>query len=766
MRDMDAPKSLETSPGVESRAMPSWLPWVALPLLIAAACQQVLHAGFIWDDDVHLTENPCVVGPLGFWDIWTSSHARICPLVISSFWLQHKLWGLHPLPYHLMNVAMHAAGALALWRALRALNVRGAWLGAALWALHPVQVESVAWITELKNTQSGLFFALTVLFFVRWLKGGANPARRRWEYGLMILFAALAMASKSSTVVLPAILALCAWWVEGRCNWRTIARLWPVLALALAASALSLWTQDLEGANESGWRRGFAERMATAGCVVWFYLGKLLWPYPLIFIYPRWVVDPARIVTWLPALSAIVALAFLWWRRNGVLRPIFLAAACFAVALFPVLGLLNHYFLRYSLVGDHFQYLASMAPLALAGAGIAALPGLFKRWRHVAALSGGLLLAVLCMMTWRRVSVYENSTTLWKDTVARNPDAWMAWNNLGAESLARSDPALAITFCRRALEIFPSHSKTHNNLGLALLQTGNRDEAIAEFREAIHLTPRHVDAHNNLAVALLQDGRIDEAIESCRQVISLRPLSPDAYTNMGNALLLQGHTDEAIKAWEDALRADPHYAEAHINLCVAMLQANRPDEAFAHGEMAVSLNPESATAHSALASALRLAGRLEEAVTQFRSSIRLNPANGATHNNLANVLRETGQLAEAVPHYKKAAELLPESIPVLNNFAWALATCPDAQARNGPRAIEVSQRAMTLLGGENPSLMRTLAAGYAADGKFDKAQETAQRALNLNGTDGDAALAAALREDLELYRLGRPLIEQSPVRQP
>src|SRR6202012_6000835 len=141
--------------------------------------------------------------------IWTTSAADICPLTITTFWVEHRLWGLNPLPYHLVTVFLHALDAVLLWRVLLAMRVPGAWLGAALWALHPVQVESVAWVAEMKNTESGFFFLLSILFFLRVLDAKAD--NRKTNYALTLLFAALAMTSKTSTVILPIILCLCAW---------------------------------------------------------------------------------------------------------------------------------------------------------------------------------------------------------------------------------------------------------------------------------------------------------------------------------------------------------------------------------------------------------------------------------------------------------------------------------------------------------------------------------------------------------------------------
>jgi len=221
-----------------------WLWGLILVLSVILTYAPVWRAGFIWDDDVVLTTNPCIVGPLGLKEIWTTDAADICPLVLTTFWVEHALWGLAPLPYHLVNVLLHGACAVLLWQVLRRLRVQGAWLGAALWALHPVVVESVAWITEMKNTESGLFFLLSIIFFVSWLRAKDLNGRTGggWNHALTLIFAALAMAAKSSTVILPVVLCLCAWWMEGRWYWRNLARVLPMFLMAIAASAVSIWT--------------------------------------------------------------------------------------------------------------------------------------------------------------------------------------------------------------------------------------------------------------------------------------------------------------------------------------------------------------------------------------------------------------------------------------------------------------------------------------------------------------------------------------------
>jgi hypothetical protein len=390
-----------------------------------------LADGIYLDDDAHLTANPCIVGPLGLKEIWTTSAADICPLTLTTFWVAHTLWGLAPLPYHLVNVLMHGACAVLLWRVLRSLRVQGAWLGAALWALHPVAVESVAWITEMKNTEPGLFFLLSILFFVRRLRAKDLDGRTGggWNYALTLLFAALAMASKTSTVILPVVLCLCAWWMEGRWHWRNVARVLPIFLMSIAASALSIWTQGLALARvvtDPQWARTWPERLATAGDAIWFYLGKLLWPHPLITIYPRWQIDPGQWVSYLPLLAVIVILSIFWLKSEPWSRACFFAFAYFIAALLPVLGLIDNPIFRYSLVFDHFQYLGSIGPLALAGTGLARFSDFIipkKPWLQW-SLGAGLLL-ILGMASWQRTWVYENQETLWTDTLTKNPNSWM-----------------------------------------------------------------------------------------------------------------------------------------------------------------------------------------------------------------------------------------------------------------------------------------------------------------------------------------------------
>jgi len=615
-----------------------WLWGLILVLAVILTYTPVWQAGFIWDDDQHVTANPCIIGPLGLKEIWTTSAARICPLVLTTFWVEHALWGLHPLPYHLVNVFMHGACAVVLWRVLRSLQAPGAWLGAALWALHPVQVETVVWITEMKNTQSGLFYLLTILFFVKYLRasGASNRSGGGWNYALTLLCAALAMASKSSTVVLPVVLGLCAWWVEGRWQWRNLARVGPIFLMSALASAVSMWTQKLEGANDLQSVRSWPERLVMAGDVVWFYLGKLVWPHPLIFIYPRWEINAGQWFAYLPLLAVIIVLFILWLKRQSWSRPCFFALAYFLAALLPVLGLVDHYFLRYSFVGDHFQYLAGMGPLALVGAGMAMLADFTipqKPWLQ-STLCAGLLL-VLGLLSWQRTRAYESDETLWIDTLAQNPNCWMAHNNLGLALFNKGQVDEAMAHYQKALAIRPNNAEAHNNLGFALFQKGWVDQAISYYQKALGIDSNYAGAHNNLGLAFYQKGRADEAIEQYQRALEINPNYAEAHNNLGLTLAQKGQLNAALAQFQKALEINPNYVEAYSNLGAALFQKGQLDEAIVQFQKALAIDPNDAEAHNNLGWAFLQKGQVDEAMAQFQEALQLKPNYVDAQNNLA-----------------------------------------------------------------------------------------------------------------------------------
>jgi len=663
------------------RPLPAWLArdWLwglILVLAVIVAYSPVWWAGYIWDDDVVVTANPVIIGPFGLKEIWTTSAADICPLTLTTFWVEHALWGLEPLPYHLVNVFMHGACAVLLWRVLRSLQVPGAWLGAALWALHPVQVESVAWITEMKNTQSGLFFLLAILFFVKWVKARDlnGQSGGDWNYASILFFAALAMVSKSSTVILPVVLCLCAWWIEGRWHWRNLARIIPVFLMAIAASALALWTQGLALATVIGrqWVRTWPERLVTTGDVFWFYLGKLFWPHPLITVYPRWQIDAGQWFSYLPLLSVMIILFIFWFKRESWSRHWFFVFAYFLAALLPVLGLIDNRIFRFSLVFDHFQYLASIGPLALVGAGLARFSDFVipeKPWLQ-SSLCAGLLLFI-GMLSWQRAWAYESSETLWTNTLAWNPNCWVGYNCLGNELLHESKFDAAMIQYQKALEINPNYAEAYNNVGIILTQKGQVQKARVQYYRALAIDPNFAAARYNLGANLDHKGEVDSAIDQYEKAVELDPnVAKDPY-DLGIIFANKGQLDAAIAQFQMALEIDPTWVEVRYNLGLALEQKGQMDEAIAQYQNALAINPNYADARNNLGTAFLQRGRTDEAMAQYEKALEINPNIAEARNNLGWILLQKGKVEEAIVQFQDAVRLKPDFSAAQNNLAKA-----------------------------------------------------------------------------------------------
>ena len=601
--DAPAQRTAVSSPATRTRlAHRPWLLALVLAVVTFAAYQPTWRAGFVWDDDDHLTANPAMTAHHGLKMIWSSlAVSRYYPLTLTSFWIQRRLWGLNPLPYHLVNVALHATNGILIFFLLRRLRARAAWLAATLWALHPVNVESVAWITELKNTQSGLFFFLSVWCFLR---SEAGAARRRW-YGLALLCGLAALLSKPSTVVLPLALLLCVWWERGSWRRADILRIAPFFILALGMSALTVVEQrgPIQLAGTAEWNLGMAERLVMAGKAVWFYASKSLWPARLTFVYPRWKLDAGSVWSWLPLAGLVVGGALLWlWRRQFWARAGWFGCGFFVLSLLPVLGFFDVFYFRYSYVADHFQYLACIGLISLAvSTGTAICERAGQRGRDWGMLAAAIVMLTLGLSTWGQARIYQDSETLWGDTLAKNPQCWMAHNNLGTVFLREGKVSGAIAHFDQALEIKPDDAEAHTNLGIALYQTGKREEAMEHFQQALRINPNKAEAHGNLGIALAQTGKIEEAIAHYERALRIKPDIVEVYSNLGNALARVGRLPEAIVQYEQALRIKPDIAEVHYNLGNALARVGRVPEAIVQYEQALRIRPDFTLAQNALA---------------------------------------------------------------------------------------------------------------------------------------------------------------------
>lgn len=677
-----------------------WLLLVALLLAALAAYQPAWHGGMLWDDEAHVTKAG-LRSLDGLRRIWFELGAtqQYYPLVHSTFWVQHKLWGDHTFGYHLLNIGLHALSAFLLMLILRRLAVPGAFLAAMIFAVHPVHVESVAWITELKNTLSGVFYLGATLSYLHF-----DADRQRFPYAVALSLFLLALLSKTVTATLPVALLIVFWWQRGTLGLRRdVIPLLPFFGLGAAGGLLTAWIErTFIGAQGAEFHFTAIERCLIAGRAVWFYLGKLLWPTHLIFNYPRWSISQGVWWQYLYPIGLVVLGAALWRFRARSRAPL-ATLLLFCTALIPVLGFLNVYPFRFSFVADHFQYLASLPIIALAAAGLAQL---IRRMRvaPTAAMTATMLATCvpLGVLTWQQSHQYSDAETLYRAVLGRNPSSWMAHNNLGMLKLDVSAQEAA-THLKDALRIKPDLAEGHCSLGVALYRMGRFDEAVAEYREAARLKPDLVEARNNLCDAFRQAGRVKEATAECLEALRLKPDFVDAHVNLGAVLQVMGGFDrskahleealrlqrdssaahfqlgitlgrmrrfeEAVTHFKESLRLNPSLVEAHTHLGGALRQLGRLEEALAQYQEALGLKRDSADAHFNLASVLQAIGRLEEAVAQYTEGLRYRADDAAAHNNLGGALQVLGRLDEAIVHYKEAVRIEPDFPAARNNLA-------------------------------------------------------------------------------------------------
>lgn len=707
------------SKGLLSRV---WVQAVTLVALTLAAYWPSLPGDFVWDDQKMIPMNPLIVGDDGLARIWSPStqQADYWPLAYTTHWLEWRVWGQRTAGYRTLNVLLHAANALLLWRIAALLGVPAAWWCGAAFALHPVNVEAVVWILQRKTTLSTLLYLAAALAWLRYLD------RRRWPLlaaaWLAFLFALL---TKTSVVMLPVALLVIAWLKQGRLERRDLWATAPLFALALVMGLVGVYYQRYgAGADETVRGDGLASRTAIAGRAVWFYLSKALWPRELCFVYPRWPTDVLRLETFLPALGVAAATAglALWrWKSAAQLATAALAAWLFyLVNLFPALGFSNIYFMRYSLVADHWQYTAllGLTPLAVGLAG-AWLQRSARESPLLAAAPGVLLLALLGANTFAYATVFSgHNEQIWRDTLAKNPTASLAEHNLGLILFERGEYSTALAHFQRAAELEPSDAEIRANLAKAMAMGQNEiGEVIAQHRRAVEQAPNHPQYRGDLAAVLVGS--------------YFAELSPQQF---GRLLERAGYANC------QELLAD---AERQLQPALAM---RSPLPSVLNNLGLLHL------AH----------GRLDQAAAAFRRSLAANPSSGRAHGNLAGVLAQQGRGAEALAEYDAALRLDPAALEFVERLAWFLATYPDDSLRDGERAVRMAQTVCQASRRQVRKHLLTLAAAYAQANQFDDAVAAQREALELPAATAGCRVAAtpddySPQACLEKYQQQQPL---------
>ena len=644
----------------------------ALFAVVLAVYHPAWNGGQIWDDDAHITR-PGLRSWYGLALIWSDPHAtqQYYPLLHSAFWVEEMLWGEAPLGYHLVSILLHALAAVLVARVLRRLAVPGAYLAAAIFALHPVCVESVAWISEQKNTLSAVFYLAAALAYLKF-----DETRKASSYGMACLWFVLGLASKTVTATLPAALLVIFWWKRGRLSWRRdVLPLVPLLILGAGAGLVTAWVErNVIGAKGADYDLSLAQRCLIAGRAPWFYAWKLFWPVDLLFVYPHWTIDSAQWRQWVFPVASAATLATVWatalyrqWR--GLLAGVLF----FVGTLMPVLGFCNVYPFRFSFVADHFQYLASLGMIALAAGGAASLLRLWRPWGKAAGWVAALaLLTTLAVLTWRQSTMYSEHETFYRRTLAQNPNCYMTCNNLGTLLRERGENVEASKLFSRAAELKPDAPEVLTNCAQSLFERGEQAKGIEYLRAAIAANPSYIPAYLELGTIFIGKGQLDEAAEQFRKVLEIRSDWSAAYYGLGRVYDLRGQRDEAIAEFREALRYRPNNLDAIFGLADCLAKQGHADEAMACLELAVATHPESANAFINLAAELGRRGKIDDAITNFRVALSLQPNSATAHHELGEALLARRRPQEAIDHLRQALAIQPNAIASQDLLAVAL----------------------------------------------------------------------------------------------
>jgi len=740
-----------------------------LTLLIVAlvACAYVpvtfRQAGFVWDDDVHVTNNAAVQSPGGLGRIWlwpvapqavqdfdgtvtqkiVPATPQYYPLTFSTFWAEYQLFGANARVYHINNVLLHLLSALVLWRLLLAikLNPVAAFLAAAIFAVHPVHVESVAWVSERKNTLSLLLFLLSAWAFVRWVDG-EGERRAKW-YGLSVGLFALALAAKTVTVVLPVILLL--WLVlGGQWTMKRAAALVPMVVLAVGAG---LWTSHVEHTYiitpavlaTPDFDLSFTQRLMIAGRAVVFYVGKLFAPVELTFMYERWAMSPlpnwwgyvAGVAVATPGVTIAAMFKKSW-------RGVALGVLFFLVAIGPALGFVSYYPMIYSFVADHFQYIASIGIIALtAGLGVRLFEKAPLVIRNVVGFGlAGVVLVTLTVATYLQASSYRDVETLWRTTIERNPTAWAAWQNLGDVLLARGDAGEALKKYQKAYALRPEHPPLLNALGIAHRDLGNLVDAETFLGEGLNLAPEDFLLNQTMGSLLVSQGKHRQGEVLLRRALAANPKSMVAMDELGNSLRNQASVTgneakfaEAIKVFEQALATDPKNASVYNNLGLTYLAKGNLEEAERRFVQALNHAKFMAQAHQNLGEVQKRQGKLKEALQSFANAIQSDKKFAMAYCSAGEVLAMMGKERDA-ESYLRASLAMNKTLAAANGaLAEILSTSQNPQIRNVPEAVERAEAAVKATDEKEVVYLELLAQVYSVAGNYRAAVRWQNKAI-------------------------------------
>ena len=550
---------------------------VCIAILVLCAYTPAISGQFIWDDDDLVSENLNLRSLEGLKNIWSDPNTSVqyYPLTFSVFWVEHQLWGLNPAGFHLVNILIHIFNAILVWFLLRQLSVPGSFLAAIIFAVHPVHVESVAWISELKNVLSGLFYLLAVLAYLKFnpLNSNKTASNAQWFYRLSVFFFICALLSKTVTATLPVLIVLLIWWKKNKMELaQDVLPLVPFVCLGIAAGLFTAWIEKYHGnALGAEWSLSAMDRILIAGRAFWFYVSKIIWPQNLSFFYPRWQINSNELFGYLFPFTALGIMVVLLMGRKKWGRGVCFASLFFVITLFPALGFFDIETMKYSFVADHYQYLASLGIIALIPG---CVDGIFRKFKlenkKLKYIFWGTILSILVFISFQQGQIYRNKIVLFSDVISKNPLSWAAYNYRGFAYLENGQYELAYHDFETTLKIKNDFGPAYTNRGIANMHLGKNKSALDDFQKAISINSEDDTAYYYVGSLHSNQGEYEAAIKNYTQGLEINSM----IVNPHNTLLLYiarakvyakiKRFDLAVDDFNKAIQTNPYDAQGFL----------------------------------------------------------------------------------------------------------------------------------------------------------------------------------------------------------
>ncbi len=661
----------------------SWLFSAALIGLTLWAYFPTLHHSSILDDGAFYLDDPVMEDPRGLYKIWLEpkNHNGVwpyIPLTRTTFWIERQVVGLDLKVTHAINLGLHLLAAFLLWGALRQWGVRYAEWVALFFAVHPVYVQSVAWIAERKNGVALVWYLLAL-----WSYGRFEISRQwRW-YSLTVVLFGAALLSKTSTIMLPVVLIGLQLW-RGKIFLRSECfKLLPFFVLALLAGLGRIGFES-EFFASSLPDRPWLERFLVAGHVPFFYLTKLVVPYPLVFTYPQWLIDPWQWTQYLPWGSLGIIGGLCLWKYRTWGKHVGWAFAIYGVTLFPVMGFFKNAWTQYSFVADHWVQIPSLSILVfLVGGSAYGISRWFgkqnswggtssfgesyslEKWHYFVMGLAGVLVLGLTFLTRQQTQVYQNHQTLWEATVRQNPASWLAHLELGRVALNSGNYPQALVYLDEALRLQPKALYAYANRGLTYTHLQQHERALQDFQKALELQPQYVRGYYNRGNSHAHLKQYDFAIRDYSEALRLDPNYVEALSNRGLAYALSGRYEAALEDYDRALQLNPDFGEVYYNRGNLFLSLKNFEQALYNYTQALERNPEHLGAYNNRGTVYVQLQQYDLALQNYSTWLEYQPQAVSAYRSRGYVYWLSGEITEACEDFRKVCELAtcPQLLP-------------------------------------------------------------------------------------------------------